>query len=127
MVHEHPHLGGVPHDLRDLMAWCLAKRPADRPSTVELIAAAHAHPAVGPRPEFTDGWLPRPVRDEVGGRGSAGRGDSGWGEPGWSAPAHLQATRAAPAHTGAGDAVPAAPTGPGAGPRVPAGGPGGVP
>lgn len=139
VVHEQPDLGGVPHDLRDLIAWCLAKRPADRPSTVELITAVHAHPAVGPRPEFTEGWLPRPVRDEVGVRAGAGRGDSGWdesgwdesgwerGDSGWSVPGHLQATRAAPVHTGAEGTVPGAPTPPGAGPSAPADGPGGAP
>ncbi|MFD9407960.1 serine/threonine-protein kinase [Streptomyces sp. NPDC059989] len=66
VVHEHPDLSRVPHDLHGLISWCLAKRPGDRPATVDLIAFVHAHPMVGPRPEFTDGWLPRPVRDEVG-------------------------------------------------------------
>ncbi|MEV7521877.1 serine/threonine-protein kinase [Streptomyces sp. NPDC091371] len=105
VVHELPDLGSVPRDLHDLISWCLAKSPEDRPATVELITYVHAHPAVGPRPEFTDGWLPRPVRDEVGGRGGAG----------WSAPAHLQATRAAPAHPAPERGAPVAPAPPGAG------------
>ncbi|KIF01025.1 serine/threonine protein kinase, partial [Streptomyces sp. RSD-27] len=67
VVHEHPDLTRIPAALHDLVGWCLAKRPQDRPTTAELIAYVHAHPAVGRRPEFTDGWLPRPVREEVGG------------------------------------------------------------
>ncbi|MER5873056.1 serine/threonine-protein kinase, partial [Streptomyces sp. NPDC002044] len=112
VVHERPDLSGVPRDLHDLIAWCLAKRPGDRPSTAALIEAVHAHPVVGPRPEFTDGWLPRPVRDEVG-----GRGNDGWGDAGWSVPAHLQATRAAPAHPAPGGAGTVTGAGPGAVPR----------
>ncbi|MFG2875455.1 serine/threonine-protein kinase [Streptomyces sp. NPDC048337] len=99
VVHEHPDLSRVPRDLHDLISWCLAKRPEDRPTTVELIASVHAHPVVGPRPEFTEGWLPRPVRDEVGGRADAG----------WRAPEHLQATRtAATAYPGPEDGCPVA-------------------
>ncbi|MFD7032187.1 serine/threonine-protein kinase [Streptomyces sp. NPDC059917] len=85
VVHEHPDLGHVPADLHALVSWCLAKRPEDRPSTTELIEYVHGHPVVGPRPEFTDGWLPRPIGDEVGGREGGG----------WPAPVHLQETRAA--------------------------------
>ncbi|MFJ6778872.1 serine/threonine-protein kinase [Streptomyces yangpuensis] len=86
VVHEYPDLTRVPPDLHDLISWCLAKRPEDRPTTVELIASVHAHPEVGPRPEFTEGWLPGPVRDEVGDRPGAAP----------SAPVHVRATRAAP-------------------------------
>ncbi|KOU12689.1 serine/threonine-protein kinase, partial [Streptomyces sp. WM6349] len=85
VVHEHPDLTRVPPDLHDLISWCLAKRPGDRPATAELIASVHAHPEVGPRPEFTEGWLPGPVREEVGGPVDAGP----------SAPVHARATRAA--------------------------------
>ncbi|MFI5980084.1 serine/threonine-protein kinase [Streptomyces sp. NPDC051555] len=87
VVHEHPDLSHVPVDLHALVSWCLAKRPEDRPSTTELIEYVHGHPLVGPRPEFTDGWLPRPIGDEVGGREGGG----------WPAPVHLQETRAASA------------------------------
>ncbi|CAM5657602.1 Serine/threonine-protein kinase PknD [Streptomyces avidinii] len=66
VVHEHPDLARVPRDLHELISWCLAKRPGDRPATAELIASVRAHPLMGPRPEFTDGWLPGPVREEVG-------------------------------------------------------------
>ncbi|MFD9516599.1 protein kinase [Streptomyces sp. NPDC059979] len=99
IVHERPDLTHVPRDLHGLVSWCLAKRPEDRPATAELIASVHAHPVVGSRPEFTDGWLPRPVRDEVGGRDGAAR----------PAAAYLRATGAAAVHPGPAVGVPAAP------------------
>ncbi|MFB7028111.1 MULTISPECIES: serine/threonine-protein kinase [unclassified Streptomyces] len=86
VVHEQPDLTRVPHDLRDLVARCLAKRPEDRPGTADLIAAVHAHPLVGPRPEFTDGWLPRSISGEVTGRA----------EPLVQMPVHAHATLTAP-------------------------------
>ncbi|MFE6068474.1 protein kinase [Streptomyces sp. NPDC056525] len=70
VVHEAPDLAPVPAALRDLLGRCLAKRPEGRPSTAELIAAVHAHPAVGPRPEFADGWLPHPVSADIAGHGT---------------------------------------------------------
>ncbi|MFE7180900.1 serine/threonine-protein kinase [Streptomyces erythrochromogenes] len=97
VVHEHPDLTHVPRDLHDLISWCLAKRPQDRPTTVDLIASVHAHPEVGPRPEFTDGWLPSPVRDEVGGRADAGTPAHA------PAPVHARVTRAAPAARAGGE------------------------
>ncbi|WP_445269288.1 serine/threonine-protein kinase [Streptomyces sp. DSM 41634] len=107
VVHEHPDLSRVPRDLHDLISWCLAKRPEDRPTTVDLIASVHAHPEVGPRPEFTDGWLPRPVRDEVAGPGDAAR----------PVAARLPAAGAAAGYRGAafgnGPVAPAAPAAPG--------------
>ncbi|WP_329276435.1 serine/threonine-protein kinase [Streptomyces sp. NBC_00691] len=80
VVHEAPDLSFVPAVLRDLLGRCLAKRPEDRPSTAALIAAVHAHPAVGPRPEFADDWLPHPVSADLAGHG---------GGPG---PPHVQPT-----------------------------------
>ncbi|MGW8366045.1 protein kinase domain-containing protein [Streptomyces wedmorensis] len=97
VVHEQPDLDRVPHELRDLVAWCLAKRPEDRPTTAELMEAVHAHPLVGPRPEFAEGWLPQSISSEVAGRavGSApGMPAPGAGVP---APVHAQPTLAAPA------------------------------
>ncbi|WP_327301097.1 serine/threonine-protein kinase [Streptomyces goshikiensis] len=67
VVHEQPDLTRVPDGLHDLLSWCLAKRPDDRPTPTDLITAVHAHPAVGHRPEFTDGWLPRQVSREISG------------------------------------------------------------
>ncbi|MGM9443540.1 serine/threonine-protein kinase [Streptomyces murinus] len=84
VVHELPDLTRVPHDLHDLLSRCLAKCPKDRPAPEDLIAAVHAHPLVGPRPEFTDGWLPRAVSTEI----------AGHAKP---APTHAQATLTAPA------------------------------
>lgn len=88
VVHEQPDLTRVPDELYALVSWCLAKHPEDRPRTAELIASVRAHPLVCGRPEFTDGWLPRPVREELG-----GGGDAAW----TSAPAPFQATRTATA------------------------------
>ncbi|WP_324289319.1 serine/threonine-protein kinase [Streptomyces sp. H34-S4] len=90
VVHEHPDLTRVPPELHGLIAWCLAKSPGDRPEPAELIASVRAHPLVGPRPEFTEGWLPGPVREEVGGRGDTG----------FASPAPFQATRTATARPG---------------------------
>ncbi|MFD9245346.1 protein kinase, partial [Streptomyces sp. NPDC059556] len=70
VVHEAPDLAAVPAALRDLVGRCLAKSPEERPSTAELIAAVHAHPAVGPRPEFADDWLPHPVSADIAGHGA---------------------------------------------------------
>ncbi|MFI1808731.1 serine/threonine-protein kinase [Streptomyces sp. NPDC020422] len=111
VVHEQPDLARVPHELRDLLARCLAKRPEDRPATGELIAAVHAHPLVGPRPEFAEGWLPQSVGSEVAGR--AVRPAPVHAQPTLTAPAPAAAPAAAPtpAHLPprAGSASPAAP------------------
>ncbi|MFJ8013699.1 serine/threonine-protein kinase [Streptomyces sp. NPDC096339] len=68
VVHEQPDLTRVPHDLRSLLTWCLAKRPEGRPTPDELISAVQAHPTVGHRLEFADGWLPHQVSSEISGR-----------------------------------------------------------
>ncbi|MFJ2768817.1 serine/threonine-protein kinase [Streptomyces sp. NPDC087300] len=65
VVHEAPDLSRVPPDLHELLGRCLAKHPGDRPAPGDLISAAHVHPAVGGRPEFTEGWLPHGVSEEV--------------------------------------------------------------
>ncbi|MEU6819386.1 serine/threonine-protein kinase [Streptomyces atriruber] len=65
VVHEAPDLSGVPHDLHELISHCLAKQPWDRPTPDDLIAAAHAHPAMGAHPEFAEGWLPQGVSREI--------------------------------------------------------------
>ncbi|WP_121829916.1 serine/threonine-protein kinase [Streptomyces sp. S1] len=126
VVHERPDLARVPHDLRDLVARCLAKRPEDRPGTADLIAAVHAHPLVGPRPEFTDGWLPRSIGGEVAGRTETAERPGPGREPGpesgfesglglesglVSLPVYAQATLTAPE-------PPSPPAGPGT-PAVP--------
>ncbi|MFI1646781.1 serine/threonine-protein kinase [Streptomyces avidinii] len=122
VVHEHPDLGRIPHELHDLLSWCLAKRPQDRPATAELIAAVRAHPLVGPEPQFTEGWLPQQVLEEVGARREMPDGPDRRAEPpappAPHVPEHLQATRAADAAAYAGN-------GNGNG-RGPASGPGGT-
>ncbi|WP_431680452.1 serine/threonine-protein kinase [Kitasatospora sp. KL5] len=65
VVHEEPDLAGVPADLRDLLARCLAKDPAQRPSPAEVIEAARSHPAVGGQLRFADDWLPAQVNTEI--------------------------------------------------------------
>ncbi|MFF8809047.1 serine/threonine-protein kinase [Streptomyces omiyaensis] len=104
VVHEEPDLARVPQGLRPLLAWCLAKRPEDRPAPADLIAAVHAHPLVGPCPEFGEGWLPWSISSEM----AAGRG-TGSGPvsaPSTAAPAHARPTLASPAPIPAPAAVP---------------------
>ncbi|MEU7592063.1 protein kinase [Streptomyces sp. NPDC039022] len=76
VVHEEAHLGGVPDALAPLLAACLAKDPADRPSTLSLslrlkeIAAREAQGLAlpgGSGGEAVSGGA---------GRGRAGRGPS---------------------------------------------------
>ncbi|MFD8081390.1 protein kinase [Kitasatospora sp. NPDC059722] len=64
-VHEEPDLGRVPPGLRELLGRCLAKRPEDRPTTAEVIAAARSHPAVGGHLTFGEDWLPHPVAGQI--------------------------------------------------------------
>ncbi|MGW2227636.1 serine/threonine-protein kinase [Streptomyces formicae] len=129
VVHEAPDLSGVPHDLHDLLGRCLAKRPEDRPAPADLIAAARAHPVMGARPEFTEGWLPRGVSSELatrdgapertvasgsgaGGIGAGGAGAGGTGSGRAGSGGH-EATHARPTLA----AAPAAPSASGAGPE----------
>ncbi|WP_435223217.1 serine/threonine-protein kinase [Streptomyces sp. Tue6028] len=69
VVHEPPDLSRVPPELHDLLRGCLAKDGTDRPTPDEIIVAVHAHPAVGPSPEFTTGWLPAALLGEMGEHG----------------------------------------------------------
>ncbi|MCX4782267.1 serine/threonine-protein kinase [Streptomyces sp. NBC_01264] len=110
VVHEHPDLTRVPHELYGLVSWCLAKQPGDRPQPAEVIASVRAHPLVCGHPEFTDGWLPRPVREELGGGGGGAAGGTGGGDTAWpAAPAPFQATRTATAYPGPAGAAPYSP------------------
>ncbi|MEU2039947.1 serine/threonine-protein kinase [Nocardia niwae] len=60
VVYEEPHLDNVPERLRPLVAACLTKDPAARPTPDQLLAqlTALGIPERG-------GWLPAPVLEEV--------------------------------------------------------------
>ena len=60
MVHAPPDLSDMPVSLRNLVAICLAKAPADRPPLTRLLDAVMAHSAVGPGVSLADFW-PEPV------------------------------------------------------------------
>ncbi|MEV5939137.1 serine/threonine-protein kinase [Streptomyces sp. NPDC051994] len=63
VVHEQPELGpALSGELRESVAACLAKNPADRPAPAEL--SARLAPA-GAAALVNDGWLPRPLVEEV--------------------------------------------------------------
>ncbi|MFJ9694280.1 serine/threonine-protein kinase [Kitasatospora sp. NPDC101183] len=64
-VHEEPDLGRVPEGLRELLRHCLAKRPEDRPTTAQVIAAAAGHAAVGGHLRFGEDWLPQPLTSQI--------------------------------------------------------------
>ncbi|MEU1486696.1 serine/threonine-protein kinase [Streptomyces sp. NPDC005752] len=62
VVHEEPELGELEGGLRELVAGCLAKDPAERPAPAELarrLAPGGAAALVSP------GWLPGPLVREV--------------------------------------------------------------
>lgn len=67
VVHEEPHLHGVPDSLAPLVRACLAKDPEDRPSTLQLsmrlkeIAAREAQGLSEVRPPAPRGEQPRPT------------------------------------------------------------------
>ncbi|MFD7835060.1 serine/threonine-protein kinase [Streptomyces sp. NPDC059761] len=65
VVHEEADLGGVPAELQTLLWHCLAKDPARRPTTAQVIEAVRSHPAVGGELRFTDDWLPHQVTTEL--------------------------------------------------------------
>ncbi|MFF4849332.1 serine/threonine-protein kinase [Streptomyces sp. NPDC001194] len=65
VVHEEADLGAVPAGLRPLLWHCLAKDPADRPGTAQVIEAVRGHRAVGGELRFTEDWLPHQVTTEL--------------------------------------------------------------
>lgn len=92
VVHEEPQLDQVPEALRELVLRCLAKRPEDRPTPAEVIAAASSHSAVGGRLRFAEDWLPQQVQAEISRRAALP-------EPATADPAALTARIPAPAPT----------------------------
>ncbi|WP_308346908.1 serine/threonine-protein kinase, partial [Streptomyces sp. ISL-66] len=60
VVHSEPDLAGVPRRLAPLVARCLAKDPAERPSADALIAELRA--VAYPTDEDTQAFIPRPRR-----------------------------------------------------------------
>jgi eukaryotic-like serine/threonine-protein kinase len=60
VVHEKPDLSQVPPTLWPLLEWCMAKDPAARPTTGELLRE------LSPAVDFlTPEWLPAPVAAEI--------------------------------------------------------------
>ncbi|MFE1409272.1 serine/threonine-protein kinase [Streptomyces sp. NPDC058746] len=65
-VHEQPDLTGLSNALHHLVSRCLAKDPAERPSTDWLIETARNQAAAdGRRLSFTDGWLPAHISADI--------------------------------------------------------------
>ncbi|MEV0218476.1 protein kinase [Streptomyces sp. NPDC050704] len=62
VVHEEPELGSLAGELREVVAECLSKDPAGRPSTASL--AARLAPQ-GAAQLVTAGWLPGPLVEQV--------------------------------------------------------------
>ncbi|MGW2287656.1 protein kinase domain-containing protein [Streptomyces phaeochromogenes] len=62
VVHEEPELGALSGDLRDVVADCLSKDPAARPSPSTLASRLAAE---GVARLVTAGWLPGPLVEQV--------------------------------------------------------------
>ncbi|MFF3711845.1 serine/threonine-protein kinase [Streptomyces phaeochromogenes] len=62
VVHEEPELGALSGDLRDVVADCLSKDPAARPSPSALASRLAAE---GVARLVTAGWLPGPLVEQV--------------------------------------------------------------
>ncbi|MFC9231777.1 protein kinase [Streptomyces decoyicus] len=66
VVHEEPELGSpLVGDLRELVAGCLAKNPADRPAPEALAARLAGEGSGGAAGLVRAGWLPGPLVERV--------------------------------------------------------------
>ncbi|MEJ8648938.1 protein kinase [Streptomyces sp. MS1.AVA.3] len=66
VVHEEPELGSpLVGDLRELVAGCLAKNPADRPAPEALAARLAGEGSGGAAELVRAGWLPGPLVERV--------------------------------------------------------------
>ncbi|GAB3709920.1 WD40 repeat domain-containing serine/threonine protein kinase [Nocardiopsis oceani] len=61
VVSEEPRLSEVPEGLRPLLSRCLAKDPAERPASAEIVRTLSARPL----PPAEQGWLPHQVSREI--------------------------------------------------------------
>ncbi|GGN72859.1 hypothetical protein GCM10011579_050430 [Streptomyces albiflavescens] len=120
VVHEQPDLSHVPGEIRELVAWCLRKPAAERPSVEEVIRSVSTMQAHrGDDALFTSGaWLPGELAAGIAARtdeadqaragapqgahgpGGSGPTPGGFGPaPGGFGPAHAGS---GPAHAGSG-------------------------
>lgn len=62
VVGADPHLDRVPEGLHSLLVRCLAKNPAERPTSDAIVAELSSQPL----PSAEHGWLPSQVHQEIG-------------------------------------------------------------
>ncbi|MFI1096249.1 serine/threonine-protein kinase [Streptomyces sp. NPDC020917] len=103
IVHEEPELSALPEQLRALVARCLEKDPARRPSTAEVVTLCQAA-SEGTQLRRPDQWLPGALAAEIPRHAlpgytptqSAGTPPPGVTRPDGEAPGPYQPTQTAP-------------------------------
>jgi len=118
VVHAEPELDRIPAELRELVAACLRKDPAERPTPAEILERAQAEGGIGPA-EDQGGWLPDSLTAVVGQHSADPAGDLRAGRP---TPSDWNATGAAWAGLAAAAGADSRP-GPGVADAAPSGGP----
>jgi eukaryotic-like serine/threonine-protein kinase len=84
VVHEAPNLWRVPRDLWPLLEWCMAKDPAARPTTDDLLRQlSHALDLLALE------WLPAPVAAEISRYSPAPAGPADYGRPAQTASSEM--------------------------------------